>query len=188
MAEYGSMFLVSALAAILFFGGWHGPLPIFQGMAYAPGETEFQLAGALANVAGVVNLLVKAAIGVVFMIWVRWTFPRLRIDQVITMCWKYCVPLAAISFVGSVFVWQYLGLPFIRDIAPNGDAIAVREQWVLQGDPVVKQAAGVEASEEHGAGDHGHEGDAEHAGSGHAGSVPVSDNLKVTLLDGGAVR
>ena len=31
MAEYGSMFLVSALAAILFFGGWHGPIPIFQG-------------------------------------------------------------------------------------------------------------------------------------------------------------
>ena len=67
MAEYGSMFLVSALAAILFFGGWHGPLPIFQSVAYGPGDTGFSLLGALANVAGVANLLFKASLGVTFM-------------------------------------------------------------------------------------------------------------------------
>ena len=133
MAEYGSMFLVSALAAILFFGGWHGPIPIFASIAYQQGETDFRLLGALANVAGVVNLIFKASVGVTFMMWVRWTFPRLRIDQVITMCWKYCVPIAAASFVGSVFVWQYLGLPFIGDLDPTRmDAISVRESWVFQ--------------------------------------------------------
>ena len=85
MAEYGSMFLVSALAAILFFGGWYGPLPIFQSVAYAPDAQGFEILGALANVAGVINLLTKASLGVVFMIWVRWTFPRLRIDQVLSL-------------------------------------------------------------------------------------------------------
>jgi NADH-quinone oxidoreductase subunit H len=143
MAEYGSMFLVSALAAILFFGGWYGPLPIFQSLAYQPGEQDFRLAGALVNVVGVTNLIFKSTVGVVFMIWVRWTFPRLRIDQVITMCWKYCVPIAAVAFVGSVFVWQYLGWPWIKDIAPSQPVLAVREGWVLE-----VQAPAIEAVDE----------------------------------------
>ncbi len=66
------------------------------------------------------------------MIWVRWTLPRLRIDQVMTMCLKYCVPLAAICFVG-VLVWQVLGLPGPNDWlpVPSGPA-GVRETWVVQ--------------------------------------------------------
>ena len=39
------------------------------------------------------------------MMWIRWTLPRLRIDQVITMCWKYCVPIAAFCFLG-LMAWQ----------------------------------------------------------------------------------
>ena len=136
MAEYGSMFLVSALAAILFFGGWHGPIPIFQAVAYAPDATEFSILGALANVAGVANLLLKGTVGVIFMMWVRWSFPRLRIDQVITMCWKYCVPISAVAFVGSVFFWQYAGLPTGGDIIPFRSPIEVRESWVRVSDEV----------------------------------------------------
>ena len=41
------------------------------------------------------------------MIWVRWTLPRLRIDQVMTTCLKYCVPIAAVMFLGAT-VWTYL--------------------------------------------------------------------------------
>ena len=145
MAEYGSMFLVSALAAILFFGGWYGPFPVFQSIAYQPDETAFRLGGAIANVAGVANMLFKASLGVTFMIWVRWTFPRLRIDQVITMCWKYCVPIGAFAFVGSVFFWQYMGIPWINDLAPVQDAVAVnvRESWLY--DSVKVEADSVEA-------------------------------------------
>jgi NADH-quinone oxidoreductase subunit H len=40
------------------------------------------------------------------MIWVRWTFPRLRIDQVITTCLKYCTPIAAVALLGAT-IWQY---------------------------------------------------------------------------------
>ncbi len=40
------------------------------------------------------------------MMWVRWTLPRLRIDQVITTCLKYCVPIAAVAFLGAT-LWQY---------------------------------------------------------------------------------
>lgn len=123
MAEYGSMYIVSALAAILFFGAWHGPLPIFSVIADQP------YLGHLANIAGCANLILKTVIGVTVMIWIRWTLPRLRIDQVITMCWKYCVPIAAFCLVGTV-TWEVMGLPWIGDMNPNRNPMGtVREHW-----------------------------------------------------------
>jgi NADH-quinone oxidoreductase subunit H len=135
MAEYGSMFLVSGLCAVLFLGGWHGPIPVFDllGWSYGQEDTAFRLTGYLANLGGCVNLILKGVIGVTVMMWVRWTLPRLRIDQVMTTCLKYCVPLAAICFVG-VLAWQLLGLPGPNDLVPvtgNG-AAGVREGWVLK--------------------------------------------------------
>jgi NADH-quinone oxidoreductase subunit H len=105
MAEYGSMTAVSLLASILFLGGWHGPIPVASavGLDFDNGFW-FGIAG---NVLGTMNLLLKAVAGVTVMIWVRWTLPRLRIDQVITTCLKYCVPIAAIGFVGAAW-WQYM--------------------------------------------------------------------------------
>jgi NADH-quinone oxidoreductase subunit H len=132
MAEYGSMFVVSALAAILFFGGWHGPIPIMEWASYGAADTEWNFLGYLANLAGCANLLLKATIGVVFMIWMRWTLPRLRIDQVITMCWKYCVPIAALGFL-VVLGWQYFGLWSPNDLAPNPIRSEIRESWVETG-------------------------------------------------------
>ena len=52
------------------------------------------------------NFITKAVLGVVFMIWLRWTLPRLRIDQVMTTCLKYCVPLGSAMLAG-VMLWMY---------------------------------------------------------------------------------
>jgi len=140
MAEYGSMLLVSGLAAILFFGGWHGPIPVFQwlGWNYAWGDSAWQLTGFLANLGGCLNFIAKAVLGVTVMMWVRWTLPRLRIDQVMTMCLKYCVPLGAICFVGAL-LWQVLALPLAlrpNDWLPAQSAgrAGVRETWVAAPD------------------------------------------------------
>jgi len=102
MAEYGSMFTVSALAAILFFGGWNGPIPIatWLGLTYENGP----LLGWIGNFLGLINFVGKAVAGVTVMIWVRWTLPRLRIDQVMKTCLKYCTPIAAVMFLGAT-VW-----------------------------------------------------------------------------------
>jgi NADH-quinone oxidoreductase subunit H len=99
MAEYGSMFAVSGLAAILFFGGWNGPVPVSQWLGLTP--ENGLVAGWAGNVLGLTGFLVKATLGVLAMMWARWTLPRLRIDQVMTMCWKYCVPLAAMMLLGA---------------------------------------------------------------------------------------
>ena len=131
MAEYGSMFLVSGLAAILFLGGWNGPVPLFSILASIIGWEAWPttgLLGYLAALAGCVNFIGKAVLGVTIMIWVRWTLPRLRIDQVITMCWKYCVPIVAVCFVG-VLGWGFYKLPSLNDVLPGTPRVEVRESW-----------------------------------------------------------
>lgn len=141
MAEYGSMFTVSALASTLFFGGWNGPVPIFDilGWSYTPEEVAagtFRVTGYLANLAGCGNFILKAVVGVTVMMWVRWTLPRLRIDQVMTTCLKYCVPLAAFCFLGTV-LWQYgffvvdRSFPSLNDLMPAQHRGAVREAWTF---------------------------------------------------------
>jgi len=135
MAEYGSMFLVSGLASILFLGGWHGPIPVFDliDWSYGQEETAWRVTGYIANLAGCVNFIFKAVLGVTVMIWIRWTLPRIRIDQVITICLKYCVPLAAVCFLGAVF-WRLGGLPSPSDLAPVTESgrAGVHERWVIE--------------------------------------------------------
>lgn len=104
MAEYGSMLMISGLGAILFLGGWHGPVPIAGLLGLT--HDNHAILGWLGDLVGACNFLLKAFLGVTFMMWLRWTLPRLRIDQVMTTCLKYCVPLAAAMFVG-VMLWSY---------------------------------------------------------------------------------
>jgi NADH-quinone oxidoreductase subunit H len=105
MAEYGAMLAVSALAAILFLGGWNGPIPVARLLHLTP-ETGI-VAGFIGNCLGLVNMLVKAYVGIAFMMSLRWTFPRLRIDQVMTTCLKYCLPLVSIMLAGAM-LWTFV--------------------------------------------------------------------------------
>ncbi|MGA2254014.1 MAG: NADH-quinone oxidoreductase subunit NuoH [Thermoguttaceae bacterium] len=105
MGEYCAMFLLALLGAILFCGGWNGPIPIVTVLGLTP-ENSW-VADQIGNFLGMCDLVIKGVLGVIFMMWLRWTLPRLRIDQVMTTCLKYCVPLASIMLVGtmaSIFV------------------------------------------------------------------------------------
>lgn len=108
LAEYGMMLLVSLLGAILFFGGWNSPFPNFgyiklnDWTSGIPGSISSQIWGAF-------WLLSKAFIPMLVMVWLRWTLPRLRVDQLMALCWKYLTPFALLSIFISglwrVFVW-----------------------------------------------------------------------------------
>ena len=128
MAEYGSMFLVSGLAAILFFGGWHGPIPVFTTLGWNYNSDATWALATIGNLAGLVNFLIKTVFFVTVMMWVRWTLPRLRVDQVLTMCWKYCVPIACFCFIGALS-WKLGALPTGKSLAPRKPLGAVREHW-----------------------------------------------------------
>ena len=91
LTEYADMLLLSLVGATLFFGGWNSPF----------GEA---LSGPLW---GFFWMMIKGlALGFVMM-WLRWTLPRLRVDQLMNVCWKYLIP---VSFVNLVFIalWQML--------------------------------------------------------------------------------
>src|SRR5207247_10589455 len=119
----------TGLESMFVFVGWSGPIPSLRmiGWAYGQGETSWRITGHIAQVAGVLNFILKATLGVTVMMWVRWTLPRLRIDQVITTCLKYCVPLSAICFVGAM-VWKRNDWWSIHN-APHTYGLALGEVW-----------------------------------------------------------
>ena len=86
MAEYGSMFAVSGIATLLFLGGWQTGL--------LPFELSDVLGPIVGNVINVIVFIAKCWLLVFVMMWVRWTLPRLRIDQVMMTCLKYLLPIS----------------------------------------------------------------------------------------------
>lgn len=81
LAEYTNMFVVSAVAAALFLGGWQGP--------FLPGAAWF---------------LLKVYFLIFVMMWVRWTFPRLRVDQLMHFAWKFLLPLAFLNILVTALI------------------------------------------------------------------------------------
>jgi NADH-quinone oxidoreductase subunit H len=100
MAEYSEMVLVGCLWATLFLGGYQSPI----------GESWIVALPVWAEVpihAGI--LLAKFTLAVVVMVWIRWTLPRFRVDQVMRLCWLKLVPLALVCLVGLVATMLFIG-------------------------------------------------------------------------------
>ncbi len=117
MGEYASMFAVCGVAAILFLGGWHTGLP-FLDVPLAWLRAEGGVEGYLANVLGAGVFASKASFLVFVQIWVRWTLPRLRIDQVMITCLKYLVPISCFLFLGAV-IWPLVFILVSNAITPG---------------------------------------------------------------------
>jgi len=95
MAEYGNMILSSTMMVLLFFGGWHLP------------GLDRLLQGASEGVAGLVHLgifLAKLTCFLFLYIWVRWTLPRFRYDQLMSLGWKVMLPLALVNVVWTAAI------------------------------------------------------------------------------------
>src|SRR5881398_1971590 len=96
LVEWGNMWIMSALASTMFLGGWQLP-------GLTPEKFD-ALTGGVAVVAELASLALfagKTLFFVFVVMWLRWTLPRIRVDQMMNMCWKYLVP---ISFAGVLFV------------------------------------------------------------------------------------
>ncbi|HEY0771058.1 MAG TPA: complex I subunit 1 family protein, partial [Sphingobacteriaceae bacterium] len=106
LAEYAMMLLVSILGAVLFFGSWSSPLPNIGSIQLATWTTGEP--GTLASTLwGIFWLLSKSLIFVAVQMWVRWTYPRLRVDQLMSLSWKYLTP-AALCLVIIIAFWKIL--------------------------------------------------------------------------------
>lgn len=97
LAEYGMMLLISFLSSILFFGGWQTALPNIGGVALADWTTGVYW--------GAFWLISKTMVFVFIQMWIRWTVPRLRVDQLMTLSWKYLTP-AGILLIFVCGIWK----------------------------------------------------------------------------------
>ncbi len=89
-AEYANMFISSTIIAVLFFGGYNYP-----GMQWAVENWGVNLA----NIIGIAVLFAKICFFIFFYMWVRWTIPRFRYDQLMHLGWKILIPLSIINIV-----------------------------------------------------------------------------------------
>ena len=93
LAEYLNLFIVAGVASMVFLGGW---MPIHIGVEGFDKVMDY--------IPGIVWFLGKAFALVWVLMWIRWTFPRLRIDQILKLEWKYLMPLSLLNFVFMTIV------------------------------------------------------------------------------------
>lgn len=109
LGEYGVMLLSAFLGVILFFGGWNTPLPNIGALKLAD-YTSGTLGTWTAHAWGAFWMISKVLIFIFFQMIARWTYPRLRVDQLMTLCWKYLTPISLILLLVCC-VWRLWMLP-----------------------------------------------------------------------------
>jgi len=86
LAEYTNLFLTSAIAVTLFLGGWQGPL-----------------------LPPIVWFLIKTYFVITILMWARWTYPRIRVDQLMSFAWKILLPIALLNLVITAIAVKFIG-------------------------------------------------------------------------------
>jgi NADH-quinone oxidoreductase subunit H len=105
MAEWGNLFLIGAIITTLFLGGWQFP--------------HVSDNRVVMNVLQLITFNLKVLAIVFFSMWIRATLPRVRVDQLMTLCWKYFVPISFLDMIGTA-IWVA--------IWPDGNRVA---GWVM---------------------------------------------------------
>ena len=85
LAEYGYMVVMCSVCSVLFLGGYHGPIPGIEGWWW---------------------MVLKTYALMSFMIWARWTYPRVRFDQLLNINWKWLLPLATANLLATALIMK----------------------------------------------------------------------------------
>jgi NADH-quinone oxidoreductase subunit H len=93
MAEWGNLFIIGAIITTLFLGGWQVP--------------QVSRSPVVMNILQLIMFNAKVLFLVFMSMWIRGTLPRVRIDQLMTLCWKYFVPISFVNMIGTA-VWVAL--------------------------------------------------------------------------------
>jgi len=129
-AEWGNLYVIGAVATTLFLGGWQvPPLALFENHPLLLGVAQF------------VTFFLKAYFWVFVAMWVRATLPRVRVDQLMTLCWKYMVPLSFVCLLGTVgFMFVPANLQRVVSAAMAGLGLALVIIFFLRVIFQIKQA------------------------------------------------
>lgn len=112
LAEWGNLYVIGALVTTLFLGGWQ-----------VPRITENAL---LLSLLQFLVFFAKSYFFVFVAMWIRATLPRIRVDQLMVVCWKYLVPIAFFNVAGTALWLALVGLP-------GQSALASGARWVMTG-------------------------------------------------------
>ena len=102
LVEWGNLYLIGAICTSLFLGGWQ--VPHFTENGFVLGLVQF------------LTFFLKAYFMVFVAMWIRATLPRVRVDQLMTLCWKYLVPIAVANMICAALYFAILphGSIFVR--------------------------------------------------------------------------
>jgi NADH-quinone oxidoreductase subunit H len=95
LGEYTHMFTTSFLFAVVFFGGWHLPFGLTDGD------------GTWSLILKFITINAKASFFLFFYVWVRWTLPRFRFDQLMGIAWRLLIPLSVVNLVVAMVIREY---------------------------------------------------------------------------------
>jgi NADH-quinone oxidoreductase subunit H len=95
LGEFANIYVMSAIAVVAFLGGWRIP-----GVGVGVQEASIAL-----QFVGLAVFMAKTLLMAFVVIWLRWTLPRFRVDQMMSLCWKYFVPIGFVLFVGAA-AWE----------------------------------------------------------------------------------
>ncbi len=111
LAEYIEVFVVCAVAVALFLGGYKVPFDLGSGQIFIEKiGMDSMLAKNIGNVLEIGSFMTKTLVLYYVVIWVRWSLPRLRVDQLMTLCWKYLTPIALVNIIGiAIWIWAFDG-------------------------------------------------------------------------------
>jgi NADH-quinone oxidoreductase subunit H len=144
-AEYAAMFIVGGIQAALFLGGWHDPFGIigYYHREFTANPNDVNVGGLiLLNVIGAAIFVAKAGTIMFVQMWLRWTLPRPRIDQVLYACVKVLLPMSCVVLLGGA-LWQLFvpsrpGVPWVdydpyswADLTAGSSSIALVVQILL---------------------------------------------------------
>lgn len=111
LSEYAHMLIISIIASILFLGGWLSPVHFItstlESITFGTVSLTQYVSYFEGTIFGIFWIFLKAALLIFLMMWVRWTFPRLRVDQLMYLCWKVLIPFSMFNLI-LVSIWELI--------------------------------------------------------------------------------
>jgi NADH-quinone oxidoreductase subunit H len=115
LSEFADVIMFACIATALFWGGWHLPFVDLSALELGLKVGGVSLDALVKTMLMMGVFLAKVSVIVFIVMWIRWTLPRLRIDQLMNLCWKYLIPIAFFNLVGSaLWVWIFKGASMIQ--------------------------------------------------------------------------
>jgi len=108
LAEFAEVFVMSAIVTALYLGGWHVPFINIE-------RAGIGLPEGIIALIQFSMFMIKTVILVLVVMWLRWTLPRLRVDQLMGLCWKGLLPLSLLNLFGTaIWMWAFNGKSILQ--------------------------------------------------------------------------